>query len=86
MAVIAASPLVELHNSSQVCDLLLNGRRNYNLSMGVAIIINKKMSRGYQPFHHVDPQREKAMRSIFIANVAFETTEEQLRKILSEVE
>ena len=34
---------------------------------------------------NTDPHREKAMRSIFVANIAFETTEEQLRAVLSEV-
>ena len=49
---------------------------------------SSKMSRGYERFHHGGPGGHtdpKAMRSIFIANVAFETTEEQLRSVLSEV-
>lgn len=32
-----------------------------------------------------DPAREKAIRSVFVANISFETTEEQLRAVLSEV-
>ena len=33
----------------------------------------------------LDPHREKAMRSVFVANIAFETTEDQLRAVLNEV-
>jgi RNA recognition motif-containing protein len=33
----------------------------------------------------MDPQREKAMRSIFVANIAFETTEDELKAVLCEV-
>ena len=33
----------------------------------------------------LDSQREKAMQSIFVADIAFETTEDQLRSILTEV-
>lgn len=32
-----------------------------------------------------EAHKEKAMRSIFVANIAFETTEDQMRAVLSEV-
>lgn len=37
------------------------------------------------PPPHAEAHREKAMRSIFVANIAFETTEDQMRAVLSEV-
>lgn len=33
----------------------------------------------------LDAHREKAMRSVFVANISFETTEEEMRAVLSEV-
>ena len=33
----------------------------------------------------IDHHREKAMRSIFVANISFETSEDQLRAVLTEV-
>ena len=39
---------------------------------------------GRQEFQ-LDHHREKAMRSIFVANIAFETSEDQLKAVLTEV-
>ncbi len=33
----------------------------------------------------LDHHREKAMRSIFVANISFETSEDQLKAVLTEV-
>ena len=42
------------------------------------------MERGYSRMSD-ESAKEKAMRSIFVANIAFETTEDQLKSVLSEV-
>ncbi|XP_064405130.1 cleavage stimulation factor subunit 2-like isoform X2 [Halichondria panicea] len=41
--------------------------------------------RGREGGRRDEHPKEKAMRSIFVANIAFETTEEQLRTVLSEI-
>lgn len=50
--------------------------------------IFKMASRGRGLGRHdlqLDNHREKAMRSIFVANISFETSEDQLKAVLTEV-
>lgn len=54
-------------------------------SYACAEVFNMSRMRRSSPPPQLDAHREKAMRSIFVANISFETTEEEMRAVLSEV-